>query len=209
LIRIKGSNRAAAYPAIFQKKEIAMRRFALLAALCFAVVPTLAWSQGRMPHAGQMPPGGANMPMMGQGMMGYDNMGPGMMDGGPAMMMRMMGMMGMMGMPGMMGMIDGDSHIDGRIAFLKAELKLDAAQARLFEPVEKVLRDAAAKHATRPMPMPGMNDTLPARLDTMEKILAEHIEALRAVKGAVTPLYTALQPEQREIVDRFLLRSMM
>jgi hypothetical protein len=195
-----------------------MRRFAVLAALCFAVLPTLAWSQGKMPNAGQMPPGAGTMPMgqgmmgpgmMGPGMMNYDNMGPGMMDGGPAMMMRMMGMMGM---SGMMGMIDGASHIDGRIAFLKAELKLDAAQAKLFEPVEKVLRDAATRHAAQPMPMPmagAMKEGLPARLDAMEKILAEHIEALRALKAAVAPLYEALKPEQREIADRFLLRSMM
>jgi hypothetical protein len=189
-----------------------MRRSALLAAFCICLVPAIAWSQGRMPNAGQMP-GPGNRPMMGQGtgpwmpgqgMMGYGMMGYGMMGGG------MMGAgpmgFGMMGY-GMMG--DADSHIDGRIAFLKAELKLDAAQAKLFEPVEKALRDSAAQHTAHPMPMMTADDSLPTRLDTMEKAMAERIETLRALKTAISPLYAALKPEQREIADRFLLPTMM
>jgi len=179
-----------------------MRRSALLAAVCICLVPAIAWSQGRMPNAGQMP-GPGNRPMMGQGagqwmpgqgMMGYGMMGGGMMGAGP------------MGF-GMMG--DADSHIDGRIAFLKAELKLDAAQAKLFEPVEKVLRDSAAQHMAHPMPMMTADDSLPTRLDTMEQAMAERIQTLRALKTAIGPLYAALKPEQREIADRFLLPAMM
>ena len=173
-----------------------MRRFAVLALLCLALAPPAAWSQGTMmPNSGQMPPGGGNSPMtdqrmMGPGMMGYGMMGPGLTGYGM-----------------MMG--NGHSHIDGRIAFLRAELKLEAAQAKLFEPVEKVLRDIAAKHADHPMPMSAANQSLPDRLDAMEKFMAEHLDGLRALKSALTPFYAALSPQQREVADSWLFRSMM
>src|SRR6516164_7300947 len=64
------------------------------------------------PAAASQPPASSQSGEMSKGMMGQD--------GG--------GMMGMMGRGGMMGMMGMAGHVEGRIAFLKAELKITDAQ---------------------------------------------------------------------------------
>ncbi len=193
-----------------------MRRLAT-AILAFSLLPALAGAQDRNPSAPMMPArpplGGPMMDggMMGNGMMG-GMMGPGMTGndrmGGTAAM-RIMGMGGMFGM-----MDDADSHIDGRIAFLKAELKLDPDQTKLFEPVEKLLRDWTAQSAAHPrgatmMAMMRPDLPLPDRLGGMETFLTQRLDAVRRLKAAIGPLYATLSPAQRQIADRFLLRMAM
>lgn len=187
------------------------------AILAFSLLPALAGAQDRNPSGpmmpGRPPLGGPMMDggMMGNGMMG-GMMGPGMKGddwmGGMATM-RMMGMSGMFGM-----MDDADSHIDGRIAFLKAELKLNAEQTRLFEPVEKLLRDWTAQAVAHPrgammMAMMRPDQSLPERLGGMETFLTQRLDAVHKLKAAIDPLYATLSPPQRAIADRFLLRMAM
>ncbi len=153
-----------------------------------------------------MQPGMGPGPGMGMGqgrMMDQDRMGPGMM--GPGMMGQgMMGPGGMSGMMPMMGMMDGDERIEGRLAFLKAELGITEAQEKAWAEFADAMRQAAAKTQgahMRMRPMSGMaggDMTLPQLVDQHESNLAARLEAVRTVKSALGPFYAALDEQQKE-----------
>jgi hypothetical protein len=85
---------------------------------------------------------GTGMGMMGQGGMG--GMGGMGMGGGPMMGGGMMGP-GMMGggMMGGMALMTGPQHIDGRLAFLRTELKITDPQQRAWDDFAAAMRSAA------------------------------------------------------------------
>jgi hypothetical protein len=153
--------------------------------------------------------------------------------GTPGMMMQgsgripMMGsgeipIMGSGGMP-MMGMMDpGDmmcglaSHVDGSLAYMKAELRITDAQTPQWNGFADAFRANAQKLAQQcaatmgqggNMMMAMMAGTLPERLDRMEQHITLHLESLRTMKAAVQPLYAALSDEQKRIADQ-LIRPM-
>jgi hypothetical protein len=135
------------------------------------------------------------------------------MPGGPmggAGEMPMMGMMRMMMGQDGMGMMAG--HAEGRIAFLKAELKITDAQLPLWNAVADVIR-ANAKGMSEMMPggmMGGRQSaaTLPEKLALREKMMSAHLEALRKFKAAVDPLYAALSDEQKKTAGELLMGPM-
>ncbi|HEX2216210.1 MAG TPA: Spy/CpxP family protein refolding chaperone [Xanthobacteraceae bacterium] len=167
---------------------------------------------GEMAGMGQG--GMQNMPMMGMREGGMQQRGmscSGMCGGGaqgrPAtgMMCGMMrqGGMGSMPMGGMPMMAD---RTEGRIAFLKTELKITDAQLPLWNAVADAVR-ANAKSGM------GMTDnmgqgSLTERLAAREKHLAAQAEALRKFKSAVDPLYAALTDEQKKTADQLLMSPM-
>ena len=149
-----------------------------------------------MPGAGGMPMGG-----MAQGMPG------GMMPGGAAMPMG--GMMGMMmGQAGMGAMMA--RHVEGRIAFLKTELKITDAQQKLWDAVADAMRSDAKGMGGMPngMAMMGSAAALPDKLADREKTMAAHLERLRKLKAAVEPLYAALDSDQKKTADELLASPM-
>jgi hypothetical protein len=187
------------------EREILMRHrkvcasFVVILALAAAPVPAQQ-QQHEQHHPGTAPsaempqgmPGGAGMPMMG--------------------MMRMMRMMiGQDGMGGMPMMAAMAGHVEGRLAFLKAELKITEAQLPLWNAVADAIR-ANAKGMTEMMSsgMMGASQatTLPDKLTTREKMMAEHLEALGRFKAAVDPLYAALSAEQKKTADELLIGPM-
>jgi len=99
----------------------------------------------------------------------------GMMAPGSPMPM-MMGGPGRMGMMGMMGMAD---HVEGRIAFLKAELKITEAQTPQWNALAEALRSNAAAMRKLPATMmqggmmgqDGASVSAPDRLDRIEKMV--------------------------------------
>jgi LTXXQ motif family protein len=140
--------------------------------------------------------------------------GPGMPGGGMAGAggMPMMGMMRMMGQDGMAGMsMMMAEHVEGRLAFLKTELKITDAQLPLWNAVADAIR-ANAKSMSEMMSggMMGGSQTatLPDKLSMREKMMTAHLEALRKFKAAVDPLYAALSPEQKKTADELLLGPM-
>ena len=145
----------------------------------------------------------------GRGMM----MGPGMMSG----------------MMPMMGMMDPSQHISGRLAFLKAELRITEAQAPQWNAFADALRANAKRMGDsmntmmssgmmgrgmmgqgmmgQGMMMPGQpggSVSLPDRLGIAEQHMAAHLESLRAMKAPTTQLYAVLSDEQKRLADSLL-----
>ncbi len=170
---------------------------------------------GGMP-AGQMPggmPGGMGAGQMPGGMPGGMMAGAqtpgGQMPGAGGM--PMMGMMRMMmGESGMGGMGMMSEHLEGRIAFLKAELKITDAQLPLWNGFAQAMRDNAAAMPGMQGGMMGMSQgaTLPDKLAAREKMLSGRLETVRKLKGAADPLYAALSADQKKIADDIMVSPM-
>ncbi|MDI4664414.1 Spy/CpxP family protein refolding chaperone [Xanthobacter sp. AM11] len=127
------------------------------------------------------------------------------------------GMMGMMGggSMGMMGQMMAPGRIEGRLAFLKTELKITDAQ----QPVWNAFADALRANARAMAGMMGDRQdmmmsaqgpaALPQRIEAHERLLTERLEALRRLKGALLPLYAALDDTQKRTADQLLLMGPM
>jgi hypothetical protein len=157
-------------------------------------------------------PGAMRAPgaMGGQGMMG----GSGMMMGGPGMMMGGPGMMGMMGGGMGMGGMMSPERIEGRLAFLKTELKITDAQMGAWNGFADALRANAkemqGEHATMMQTMQqGAGMTAPQVLELREQHLSRHLDALKRMHTALAPLYAALSDEQKKTADQLLGHGMM
>jgi hypothetical protein len=136
----------------------------------------------------QTAPGQTRPDMRGPGM------GPGW-DAGPHAPMR--GMMGMMSF----GQVE---HVEGRIAFLKAELKITEAQQKLFDALAAALRENAKQMNAltadiTPETMAEWNTE--KRLAWKEKALSAWLEVVKRTRAAVGPLYAALNDEQKAEFD--------
>jgi len=154
-----------------------------------------------------------DMPMMNmmgrmRNMMGDMNMmGAGM----PVMnMMAMMRMMEMMG-PGMTAI----DRIEGRIAFLRAELNITEAQASAWNAFADAMRANAKKLAEVRTAMMAQTDagqqqtpTMAQRLDLQERWLLARLEGIRALKSAVTNLYGTLSEDQKKTANELLAPQM-
>jgi LTXXQ motif family protein len=190
-----------------KQQENAMKRMTMATALLLAVISTGTRAQAPAaddPHhppqtATPVPaqpttppgqPGMGGMPMMMNMMGGMHHM----------MMMRMMGMM----RPGM-ATID---RVEGRIAFLRAELKVTDAQASAWDAFAAALRTNAQKlaevRAMMPQQVAGQAPTMAARLDLQERWLLARLEGTRAIKSAFTNLYGTLSDDQKKTADELL-----
>lgn len=152
----------------------------------------------------------------GSGMMG-DRMG---MSGGRGGMMDMMGMMtgqgGMSGSgacgPGMAGAATID-RVEGRIAFLRAELKITEAQTSAWNTFADTLRANAKKLGEMRASMmqqaqAGQVPTMTKRLEMQEQWLTARLEGTRAMKSAFDKLYGALSEEQKTTADELFAPHM-
>lgn len=198
-------------------------------------MPMQPGQQGQMPmQPGQMPmqPGQQGQGMMGPGMMGQGGMGMmgqgGMMGGGMGMMgsgMMGPGMMGggMMG-SGMMGQgmmgggmmgggaMHGTARIEGRLAFVKAELAVTNAQEKVWGDFANAVRnEAKAMDALRKEAADKPAATPVERIDQYERHLTARLDSTRKIKAALTPLYATLSDAQKKTLSELhpMLRGMM
>lgn len=169
-----------------------------------AMVPVQAPpDQSGPPSQGMTGPGTMDPHMSrDSGMMHWDQM-----DWDDMPMMRgQMPMMRGMGPDRMMG-----QHVEGRIAFLKAELGITSAQEPQWTAFADALRTNA--HAMvgmhQQMMDGGRPTTLPQRLDWHEQMMASHLDALRRVKAAAGPLYAILSDQQKRVADSLIKGSTM
>ena len=119
------------------------------------------------------------------------------------------GMMGRGGMSGgMHSMMTLMQHPEGQIAFLKAELKITAAQ----ETAWSTFADALRAYATQ---MNGTRDTMPPQsgpeakplpdsLSSRIQMMETHLASLKAYQDAVTKIYGTLTDEQKKTADDLL-----
>jgi len=142
--------------------------------LALMAAPVLAQQQEHeQHHPGETPPAAG---VQGPGMQGGAMSGAGGMP--------MMGMMRMMMGQDGMGMMAG--HVEGRLAFLKTELKITDPQLPLWNAVADAIR-TNAKSMSEMMSggMMGSSQataTLPEKLALREKMMTAHLEALRRLR---------------------------
>jgi hypothetical protein len=203
--------------------------------MLFATVSSSSWAQSPDDHdthhpnqkeaqTGTQPTPTPGQPgMMGPGMMGGGAQGMmgrgGMMNimGGNMPMANMMQMMGMgqsgdaTGCAGMSGMATID-HVEGRIAFLRTELKITDAQTSAWNAFADALRANAkslAEARASMMPQQGAApQTLVDRLAVQEKWLSARLEGTRAIKSAMTNLIASFSDEQKKAADELLAPHM-
>ena len=209
-----------------------MTRLTMATALTVAALAVPAWAQAPAGHdhshpadsdksapatPAPAPNPSAAAPQGGAGMMGGGMGNMPMMNDMKNMMSSMSAMhsMGMMHMMGMMGRgTDGMATIDrieGRIAFLRAELKITDAQADAWNGFADALRTNARKLAEVRAAKPGDGQsasTLAARLDQQEQWLGARLDGTRAMKSAFAKLNEALSDDQKKMANDLLAPHM-
>jgi hypothetical protein len=138
------------------------------------------------------------------------NMMSGMMNNMSMMnMMETMRSMRMMGSGGP-GMATID-HIEGRIAFLRAELKITDAQAGVWNSFADALRANAKKlgdvRASMMSPSGTGQQQAPTiidRVDSQERWMQARLEGIRTMKAALAKLYESLSDDQKKSVNELL-----
>jgi hypothetical protein len=151
-----------------------------------------------------------NAPMMGQGMGSGAIVQPGTQQPGgqPGMMMNMDQMRQMMG--GMMGQQGGMGmpfeHAEGRIAFLKTELRITDAQTPQWNAFADTLRANAKSHQAmhEQMAKGGMPSSWLERLAFQQKAMSTRLDGLKALETAAKPLYAVLTDDQKKLADQLL-----
>jgi hypothetical protein len=170
---------------------------------------------GRMGGAGGM--GGMPMqsPMGGMGQSGGQSQN---MGGGMDNMMQMMRMMhGQMTSPpkagtapdagvAASGPADVTERLEGRIAFLKAELQITDKQAADWSLLADALR-SGRQHLLDARKLLVVDDKISGseRIEHYERHLAERLEAIKAARTAFNRLYGNLSDDQKKTADSILL----
>ncbi len=117
-------------------------------------------------------------------------------------------------MGGMFGFTDDGQIIDfveGRLAFLKAELKITDAQTRQWNTFAEAVRSNAKTVNTRRMHLFAQDwsqQSLPERLDQEEAVLRARLDAFHSISAAVRPLYAVLDGTQQKTADTLLFSPM-
>jgi hypothetical protein len=99
------------------------------------------------------------------------------------------------------------SHIEGRIAYLQAELHITADQMPLWNAVADVLRqnDQAVRAGWEELRKgPDVDVAAPDRLATMQKLAETKAQNLGKLLTAVKPLYEAMNADQKKDADELL-----
>ena len=127
-------------------------------------------------------------------------------------MMAMMEMMHRQMMPMDMGMagMQPVQHIDGQIAFYKAELKITDAQSPQWNAFADALRGSATRlhqsmaHGTDAKDVV----TAPERMQRRITMLTAQLDAGQAILAAANPLYAVLTDEQKKVADELMTERM-
>ncbi len=186
-------------------RKILGRLATATAALLFSAGVALA----QAPQSPPAPAGG-----MDHGAMGHDMKGMGGMGG----MEHGMGGMehGGGGMAGMMRhMLCGvTEHVEGRLAYLKAELKLTDAQQAAWNTFADAYRATTQKTAKvcaemdAAGPDHSMHKGVLGHLTMMDHHMSAHLDSVRGLKAAIEPLFAVLTEEQKKTADHVMTHIM-
>jgi hypothetical protein len=111
----------------------------------------------------------------------------------------------------MMGMQPGIEHLEGRLAFLKAELKITDAQAPQWNAFSNAVRSNGKAMSQMHQTMTSRQNapkTLPERLAFEQKAMSAHLDALNKTTAELDKLYAGLSPEQKKIADQIMIGPM-
>jgi hypothetical protein len=197
-------------------QELVMRVLTLAAALLVTTLGQSVWAQSPAEHQGhhpdqkeaqEQPKSQAGQP---------ETTGSQRMPGGGGMMGGMMPMMEMMKMMEMMrqsgGGMETIDHVEGRIAFLRTELKITDAQQSAWNTFADALRtNAKTLGEMRGSMMSRQGAGAPGlveKLALQEKWLAARLEGTRAMKSALTNLVAIFSDEQKKTADELLAPQM-
>jgi hypothetical protein len=117
---------------------------------------------------------------------------------------------GASGMPMMAAMA---GHVEGRLAFLKTELKINDAQLPSWNAFAQAARENAKAMEEMMQGGGGMMEksqtaTLPDKLAAREKMLSARLDVVRKLKAAAEPLYAALSADQKKTADEIMVSPM-
>jgi hypothetical protein len=128
-----------------------------------------------------------------------------MMGGSSAMICPMMGTQG----TGAQGMADMAKHMDGHIAFLKAELKITPAQEAEWKAFTEALRTSATNMASMQGMMGGSTASVGQSFEQKERLLTTRLENTKRLHAAWTKLDATLTAEQRQAAQQVLVSHLL
>jgi hypothetical protein len=174
------------------------------------VAPIARADDAHHPEQQSAPPSAAQrMPSAMQGAQGMPDMMQHMMQ-----MMGQSGGMGMMGQSGTAGMGMQmqmmTEHVEGRIAFLRTELKIISAQSAAWDKFADALRENAKGMSTMGGMSRGMSgqnaasEALPQRAAREEKMLEARLEGVKKMRAALDDLYGVLTDEQKKMAETLM-----
>jgi hypothetical protein len=140
--------------------------------------------------------------------------GPGMMGdrggnwGGPGMGWHMWGGRGGRWGAGPDGMLD---RVEGRLAFLKTELKITEAQSSAWNKVASAIRDSAKSRNERMKAIWSDEDkakSLLERLELHEQFMTVRLDEIKQLKAAWNDLYGQLSDDQKKEADGVVIPMM-
>ena len=106
-------------------------------------------------------------------------------------------------------------RIDGRLAYMKTELKITDAQTAAWDELAKVIHDTAETHNALMTEMKKdvrsgdfFEMPLPERLTVQQTHMEARLEQIKSVKAAVDKLYALLDDDQKKTADDIVLPSM-
>ena len=99
---------------------------------------------------------------------------------------------------------DPGRDVDGRIAYLKADLKITDAQSPLFDKVANVMRENAKVMGDAAQSLrgdPNQPRTAITRLEVRAKFAQLRADGETKMLAAFRPLYQAMSPDQQKAAD--------
>lgn len=102
-------------------------------------------------------------------------------------------------------------RIDGRLAFLKAELKITDTQSAAWNKLADAIRKSVATRTERMRGKWSGDDsgkTLIERLEAHEQYMTARLDELKQIKAAWTDLYQVLSDSQKKEADEVVLPMM-
>lgn len=97
---------------------------------------------------------------------------------------------------------------EGRLSFLKTELKITDAQTPAWNELAQVIRTTAKQRSERMKALfvgEAKAKTLPERVELQEQFMTARLDELRQVKAALQGLYAVLADDQKKEADETVL----
>jgi hypothetical protein len=99
-------------------------------------------------------------------------------------------------------------RVEGRLAFIKAELKITEAQVSAWNQLADTIQTAAKNHNERVKTAFSREEkakTLPERLEAREQFVSARLDEIKQIKGSLANLYAVLSDAQKKEADDIVL----